>query len=262
VFNGECGFAEPHLFDCKQGGWQRNGFRVGRFQVIFARRPGFRVPFESAADVEGNLDLAYAISVHKSQGSDFQRVFFVLPKGRRALLSTELVYTGLTRAQHHCTLLVEDDIEPLVTMRRPESSHLLSIASSLVSFRPIPDAFRTKREWYEEGKIHRSLADVMVRSKSELVIANLLFDREIAFLYEKLLFASDGTIMLPDFTIRYRGEDWYWEHLGMLDKPEYCERWKHKQAWYQRHFPGRLVTTTESPDLSHEANTLIRTHFS
>lgn len=262
VYNGEIGFAEPHLFDCKGSAWKRSGFRIGRFQAIFSRRPDFRIEFKSAGAVEDNLELAYAISVHKAQGSDFERVYLVLPKNRAALLSTELLYTGLTRARRHCTVLVEDDIAPLIAMRRPESSHLLGIATSLLEFRPIPEALRVKRDWYEEGKIHRSLADVMVRSKSELVIANLLFDREIEFRYEKLLYAPDGTFQLPDFTIRWHGEDWYWEHLGMLDKADYRARWERKEAWYERHFPGRLLTTVESPDLSHAADTLVRERFS
>ena len=261
VFNGEIGFAEPHLFDCKDGAWRRPGFRAGRLHVIFSRKPEDRVEIKSAGQVEENLELAYAISIHKAQGSDFESVFLVVPKGRRALLSTELLYTGLTRARRHCTVLVEEDVEPLLSMRRPENSHLLGIASSLLEFRPVPDAFRARRDWYEEGKIHRSLAEVMVRSKSELVIANLLFEREIDFRYEKILYAPDGTFKLPDFTIRWRGEDWYWEHLGMLDKTKYRHRWEEKEAWYAKHFPERLVTTTESPDLSHDADALIRKYF-
>ena len=62
-------------------------------------------------------------------------------------------------------------------------------------------------EWYEEGKIHRTLAEYMVRSKSEVIIANILFDRGIPFTYEKPLFASDGTFLLSDFTIAWNGEN-------------------------------------------------------
>lgn len=51
---------------------------------------------------------------------------------------------------------------------------------------------------------------------------------------------------LPDFTIHWHGEDYYWEHVGRLDLPEYRNRWKTKEAWYQKHFPGKLITTYES----------------
>jgi hypothetical protein len=65
-------------------------------------------------------------------------------------------------------------------------------------------------EWYEEGKIHRALANYMVRSKSEVIIANMLFERDIPFIYEMALYAQDGTMVLPDFTINWRGETWFW----------------------------------------------------
>ena len=65
-----------------------------------------------------------------------------------------------------------------------------------------------------KGRFTETLADVMVRSKSEVIISNILFDRDIAFFYEKPLYAPDGSFYLPDFTIIWRGENYYWEHLG------------------------------------------------
>jgi hypothetical protein len=184
--------------------------------------------------------------VHKSQGSEFQHLYFVLPKHKRGLLSRELFYTGLTRAQVHCTLLVEEDISPVLSLRRPETSQIARINSSLFQFRPVPREFQTMSEWYEEGKIHRTLAEQMVRSKSEVIIANMLFERDIPFEYEVPLYAGDGTFYLPDFTIKWRGEDWYWEHLGMLHDESYRNHWETKQAWYEKHgFADRLITTTE-----------------
>ena len=111
-------------------------------------------------------------------------MYFVVPKHKQTLLSRELFYTGLTRAARHCTLLIEEDISPLLSMRRLERSRLLRINASLFSFRPVPDDLRTLGGWYEEGKIHSTLTEYMVRSKSEVIIANLLFDREISFQYE------------------------------------------------------------------------------
>ncbi len=42
---------------------------------------------------------AWALTVHKSQGSEFKRVLLVLPPEPHPLLSRELIYTGLTRAR-------------------------------------------------------------------------------------------------------------------------------------------------------------------
>ena len=276
VFNGELGFVVPHAMDGKK--WRSPHFRLSRFQVRFSRKEhlavaygqklGFvmkngRKRFLPEEKPEDNLELAYAISVHKSQGSEFDRVYFVVPKKKTALLSTELFYTGITRATRHCTVFIQQDISPLLRMRRPENSHLVGINSSLFSFAPVPDGFELiRREGFlEEYRIHRSLADIMVRSKSEVIIANILFDRDITFYYEKPLYAPAGSFYLPDFTIVHRGEQYYWEHLGLLEKDEYRRHWETKKAWYEKHFPDRLVTTKESSDLSTDAAGLVESLF-
>jgi hypothetical protein len=126
----------------------------------------------------------------------------------------------------------------------------------------VPDDLRVLGGWYEEGKIHSTLAEYMVRSKSEVIITNLLFDREIPFTYETPLFAPDGTFYLPDFTITWLGQEWYWEHLGRMDDEGYRNHWETKLAWYKQHFAGRLVTTMDSGDLTSDAVELIRRNFS
>ena len=148
VFNGELGFVRPHGFDTDKVKWK--GFRLDKFQVQFARKEQVWIGYGSGLgknaegkwikkqSVEDNLELAYAISVHKAQGSEFKRVYLIVPKHKRTLLSPELFYTGLTRAKTHCTLLVEQDIAPLLEMRRREASHLLRINSSLFEFKPHP----------------------------------------------------------------------------------------------------------------------------
>ena len=51
-------------------------------------------------------ELAYAITVHKSQGSEFENVLVVLPADEKnPLLSRSLVYTGVTRARRRALLL-------------------------------------------------------------------------------------------------------------------------------------------------------------
>ena len=114
------------------------------------------------------------------------------------------------------------------------------------------------QEWYEEGKIHQTLSEYMVRSKSEVIIANMLSERKVPFWYEKPLFAPDGSFYLPDFTIMLRGEEYYLEHVGRLDLPNYRAHWEKKKQWYNRHFAGRLLTTYESGSLSHDIDKLIK----
>ena len=47
---------------------------------------------------------AFAITVHKAQGSEFERVLLVLPDAGHRVLSRELLYTGLTRARNEIDL--------------------------------------------------------------------------------------------------------------------------------------------------------------
>jgi predicted nuclease of restriction endonuclease-like RecB superfamily len=211
--------------------------------------------------VEDNLELAYAISVHKAQGSEFERTYVIVPKTKTTLLSPELFYTALTRATRHCTLLVEQDISALIDMRRRERSHLLKINSSVFEFRPAPTPLLQLGPYYEERKIHEVLAGCMVRSKSEVIVANLLTAASIKFDYEVPLFAPDGTFYLPDFTIKWRGQTYYWEHLGLLDKTEYKKKWDKKKRWYKKHFPDALIVTEESSRLSKSAEKVIRETF-
>jgi exodeoxyribonuclease V alpha subunit len=47
---------------------------------------------------------AYALTVHKSQGSEFNEVLLVLPSAESPVLTRELIYTGITRARSRVTI--------------------------------------------------------------------------------------------------------------------------------------------------------------
>ena len=272
IFNGELGFVKPHGFDGKDWQWKKD-FWLQHFQVVFSRKKDYWVNYGSSLGsyapnkwiprqpIEENLELAYAISVHKAQGSEFDRTYVIVPKSKATLLSPELFYTAVTRATRHCTLLLEQDISVLINIRRREKSHLMRINSSLFEFRPAPEPLLNLGPWYEEGKIHESLVGEMVRSKSEVIIANLLAAAGIPFRYETPLFAPDGTFYLPDFTIDWRGRKYFWEHLGLLHDRKYKEDWAKKEKWYKKNFPDGLITTKESPKLSKTVEGLIRKTF-
>ncbi|QDT22025.1 ATP-dependent RecD-like DNA helicase [Gimesia chilikensis] len=270
VFNGELGYVKPHGYDGAK--WKWGEFNLRHFQVQFEHKKhwvGYGSKLGKDKDdkwipeskVENNLELAYAISVHKSQGSEFDHVYFIVPKHKDTLLSPELFYTGITRASKHCTLLIQEDIGPLLNMRRRERSHLVCINSSIFEFAPIPDVMLNVQAWYEEGKIHETLSEFVVRSKSEVIITNMLAEREILFRYEEPLFAPDGTFYLPDFTITLNGEQYFWEHWGRLDQDKYRNHTETKKKWYEKHFPGRLIETFEGTDVTPQANKIIAEHF-
>ncbi|WP_300051195.1 AAA family ATPase [Sulfitobacter sp.] len=264
IFNGEIGFVQKHGFDAK-----KYRFRMKRFQVKFARKDHLGVSYGrdlsngGSESVESNLELAYAISVHKAQGSEFEHTYVLVPKSKKRPLSSELIYTALTRATRHCTLLVQGDVSTLLSARRPENIQTALINSSLFEgyFHAVPDELIHRKNWYEEGKVHEALSGDMVRSKSELIIANLLHERSVSFEYETPLIAPDGTMYLPDFSITSNGEKWYWEHWGMMSSEKYAAHRDKKKSWYAKHFDGKLLETFEGPTLSADAAHIIKSHL-
>ena len=92
VFNGDIGMALPSFAD------------AARLRVYFLRGDGLHhVSTARLAQVE----TAYAMTVHKSQGSEFAHTALVLAAQGGSVLGRELVYTGITRAREAFTLWSE-----------------------------------------------------------------------------------------------------------------------------------------------------------
>ena len=58
------------------------------------------------------------MTVHKSQGSEFDRVLLVLPEADMPLLTRELLYTGVTRARERLHLVAGTDVLRAAVRRR------------------------------------------------------------------------------------------------------------------------------------------------
>ena len=57
-----------------------------------------------------NYDTGYAMSIHKSQGSEYDRVEIMLSERTNRVLTKELVYTGITRAKKGVTLVASNQV--------------------------------------------------------------------------------------------------------------------------------------------------------
>lgn len=111
---------------------------------------------------------------------------------------------------------------------------------------------------YQLKRIYKTVDGNMVRSKSEVIICNLLSDNGIKYDYEKLLTCPDGNVMNPDFTIHLdNGEILYWEHVGMLGNEKYDTDWIHKLRLYNEFYPDQLLKTYETGTLSGDAEKVI-----
>ena len=92
VFNGDCGIIEEIDLYNKE------------VKVVFDEEK--HVTY-TTGDME-ELELAYAITIHKSQGSEYPAVVIPLLNGPKMLMNRNLLYTAVTRARK-CVTLVGDE---------------------------------------------------------------------------------------------------------------------------------------------------------
>lgn len=86
---------------------------------------------------------------------------------------------------------------------------------------------------------------IPVRSMSEVLIANMLYDAGIHFNYEEELHYSGKQAIIPDFTIRCAHDKILcWEHVGMLGVEEYDENWDKKTKIYDELSPNIILEKT------------------
>lgn len=87
---------------------------IGIVKSINTKNRQMIIDFQDVGIVEmqnaevNNVELAYAVSVHKYQGSECSNVIVALDFSAYTLLTRELVYTALTRAKSHCILVAQN----------------------------------------------------------------------------------------------------------------------------------------------------------
>ena len=104
VFNGDLGLITG-VMGRDFRGEDKDGKEI-KGPGIFAEFDGEEVFFD--IDKMGILDLAYASTVHKSQGSEFKLVIMVCVRSHYIMLQKNLLYTGVTRAKNDLVLIAQD----------------------------------------------------------------------------------------------------------------------------------------------------------
>ncbi len=84
----------------------------GNYTAVEAHRHHFlsdtptQIPFWIRKEAQ-EFDYGYALTVHKSQGSEYQRVCYVMNKSRSWMLNRKNLYTGISRAREHVTIITD-----------------------------------------------------------------------------------------------------------------------------------------------------------
>ncbi|MBI4291290.1 MAG: ankyrin repeat domain-containing protein [Betaproteobacteria bacterium] len=88
-------------------------------------------------------------------------------------------------------------------------------------------------DFRNDERIHRTARGDLVRSKSEVIIADALFYLGCEYQYEEGIADKFGRKVVPDFVIQTPRGTYVWEHAGMMGNAEYREKWETKAAWYK-----------------------------
>ena len=147
----------------------------------------------------------------------------------------------------------DDEIERLYTSLNSERHLLIS---------PIEETWEQQlNKWTQEEYIGKGFQEgtpliysergERVRSKSEKILADYFYRKNIPYKYEKpLLLKGYGTVY-PDFTFlsKRMGKEIYWEHEGRMDNPEYVRTAIKKIQTYEDngiYVGDRLILTFET----------------
>ena len=169
--------------------------------------------------------------------------------------------------EEHVLLNIQKELESIPDYNSVFLSIPLEKRHLITSYRYIPEEKKDdlmriyiKKPVSEEIKLITQNGE-HVRSKSELIIADRLLAAGVPYYYEDPLILADeknrqGALVpcqywYPDFRVQNirTGKEYYWEHFGMLDNPEYLNSCQGRLEIYAKngYFPGdNLIITSES----------------
>ena len=182
------------------------------------------------------LELAYALTVHKTQGSEFETTFVILPNPCW-ILTRELLYTSLTRHKGRIVIFHQGDLSELRKLTSLSHSEISSRLTNIFS-KPslIPLEVNSETELFEGRFIHKTKRDDIVRSNSEVIIADTLLDNFINdYKYESRYPLDNGRSVYPNFRFYDADSDtkYFWEHLSFQFEQKNPTYWEQKLADYR-----------------------------
>ena len=186
--------------------------------------------------------------------SDYDKDVIVLLKKEIKAIERFIKQTGVKQTQKNWTSKIQTLYSKMCRARQ-----------ELVVPITLPDE-QYKAKWLDvkwgglpfqpDAPVYTSMTGVRVRSKSEVLIADALARRGIPYRYEYPLIlqrphTNDTITLHPDFlclNLRTR-QEFYWEHFGLMDSPEYAQTATSKLHLYAENkiHPGKnLIITMET----------------
>ncbi len=99
-------------------------------EVEYDEHRKVKYPFETVEE----LELAYAITIHKSQGSEYPAVIIPLLPGPRLLYNRNLLYTAVTRAKRCLTIVGSESVFQEMIQNKSEQGRYTSLAARIREF--------------------------------------------------------------------------------------------------------------------------------
>lgn len=165
-----------------------------------------------------------------------------------ALATKEYARVALRVINHNIRVLTEA-MNALLPMASEDI-----LAGTRKTYKSLPDSYfepvrrakattRRQHAWAEEPytqstykpekKTKTTSRGLRVRSRAELLIAEMLYRYDIPFRYEQVVMAGRYELA-PDFTfLDHEGNPFYWEHCGMMADPDYVDHYLWKRKTYE-----------------------------
>ncbi len=179
---------------------------------------------------DSKLELAYALTTHKSQGSGFGKTIVII-NGKNPLISKELLYTAFSRQKDKLTIISDLPIKELLQYSSDWYSNTKQRFTDLFEIPQIIEIKSRNQKRYFEGKLINSTEyGEMLRTKSDVIVANLLKKLNVEYSYEQPI-EINGKFYIPDFTLRYQEKTAFFE-LPSKANEAYRRHWKKKKENY------------------------------
>lgn len=175
-----------------------------------------------------------------------------------------IFYVAMTRAKYHLVISNSKSRTLFGSSKTYEKSNFLKLShdSSLVKeaenlyeieIKPPKVDITNKGNYLSDGRVFQTVTGELVRSKSEMLLANEFTRLGILYEYEQP--AENVSNALPDFILSDYGNVIV-EHLGLMNDAEYLRRWHEKAKKYEAE--GILYLCTNEEEILNLSQTVER----